>query len=53
MILYNEQYHISEIKMKRIKEDMPEQCRNCSQWRVVDLVNERVYCPYMINRCIL
>ena len=53
MILYSEQYYVEQERMRRIKENMPEKCRECSQWRVTDLINEKVYCPYMINKCIL
>ena len=37
-----------------IKENLPEQCKNCSFLIVVDSSKHKVRCPYMIkDRCIV
>lgn len=40
--------------MKKLKEELPEQCRECSMLEIIDAKKKKVYCPYMIKeRCML
>ncbi len=41
-------------KMKLIKNQLSEQCKNCSFLEVIDINKQIVRCPYLIkDRCIL
>ena len=41
-------------KLKCIKAQLPEQCKNCSFLEVIDLRKQKVYCPYMIkDKCLI
>ena len=41
-------------KIKCIKEELEEQCKNCSFLQILDLNKQEVYCPYRIKeRCML
>lgn len=40
-------------KLNRIRKQLPEQCKSCSFLEVVSIEKQKVYCPYMINKCIL
>lgn len=43
-----------EINLKYIKDNLPEQCKNCSFFIVTNVSQHKVYCPYMVkDRCIL
>lgn len=44
---------IEKQRKKELIKQLPEQCRNCLQLRIIDVKNKKVYCPYMIKRCIL
>lgn len=40
--------------MRKLKKDLPEQCKNCSFLEVINLREGKVYCPYMIKeRCLI
>ena len=40
--------------MRKLKKELPEQCKNCSFLEVINLREGRVYCPYMIKeRCLI
>ncbi len=38
--------------LKIIKE-LPEQCKKCSFLKIISTENKKVYCPYMIKKCVL
>ena len=40
--------------MKKLKEELPEQCRGCSFLEVINVKNKIVRCPYMIKeKCMI
>lgn len=40
--------------MRKLKKELPEQCKNCSFLEVINLREGKVYCPYMIKeRCLI
>lgn len=40
--------------MRKLKKDLPEQCKNCSFLEVINLRKGKVYCPYRIKeRCLI
>lgn len=42
------------IAIKKLKEDLPEECKKCTIINILDPKNEKVYCPYRINdKCVL
>ena len=53
MIEYDEK-RLKEKKLKQIKNELPEQCKNCSFLEITNLREGKVFCPYMIKeRCII
>lgn len=41
-----------ELFQKELKKKYP-QCAGCSHLQILDLDKKKVYCPYMIRRCVL
>lgn len=40
--------------LKELKKELPEECKDCTVYEVIDVYKKKVYCPYRINeRCIL
>lgn len=40
--------------MRKLKKDLPEQCKNCSFLEVINLRKGKVFCPYMIkDKCMI
>ncbi len=40
--------------MRKLKKELPEQCKNCSFLEVINLREQKVFCPYMIKeRCLI
>ena len=40
--------------MRKLKKELPEQCKNCSFLEVINLRKSKVYCPYRIkDRCMI
>lgn len=40
--------------MRKLKKELPEQCKNCSFLEIINLDKKIVYCPYMIkDKCII
>ena len=53
-MIEEEQKYNEKWKLKQIKSELPEQCKNCSFLEVIDLDNQVVRCPYMVkDRCML
>ena len=52
-ILDKQQKSESNERLKRIIEQLPEHCKNCSFLEIIDITKQIVYCPYMLKRCIL
>lgn len=41
-------------KIKKIKTQLPQMCKECSFLKILDLDKQQAYCPYMIkNKCVL
>ena len=41
-------------RLKQIKNELPEQCKNCSFLEITNLREGKVFCPYRINeRCLI
>ncbi len=42
------------LKIKKIKAQLPQECKECRLLQILELDNQKVYCPYRINdKCIL
>lgn len=40
--------------MRKLKKELPEQCKNCSFLEVINSRESKVYCPYMIkDKCMI
>lgn len=40
--------------MRKLKKDLPEQCKNCSFLEIINLREGKVFCPYKIKeRCLI
>ena len=52
-ILDKQQKKESDRKLKRIIEQLPEQCKNCAFLEIIDITKQTVHCPYMLKNCIL
>ena len=49
-----EQKYKDNDKLKQIKNELPEHCKNCSFLEVIDLDNQVVRCPYLVkNKCLI
>ena len=49
-----EQKYENNYKLKQIKNELPEQCKNCSFLEVINLDKQIVRCPYRIReRCLI
>ena len=48
-----EQNYNDRAMLRRIKENMPEKCKNCTMWKITNLREQKVHCPYMLTKCIL
>ena len=49
-----EQKYKDNDKLKQIKNELPEHCKNCSFLEVIDLDNQIVRCPYLVkNKCLI
>lgn len=43
-----------DFKIKKIKAQLPRECRNCSLLQILNLDKQKVYCGYRVNnKCIL
>lgn len=53
-MIEEEQKYKDNDKLKQIKNELPEQCRNCSFLVITNLREGKVFCPYMIKeRCLI
>ena len=49
-----EQKYKDNDKLKQIKNELPEQCKNCSFLEITNLREGKVFCPYRIKeRCLI
>lgn len=40
--------------VEKLKRNLPEECRECTQLKIINLKRQKVYCPYRIkDRCVL
>lgn len=40
--------------MRRLKKELPEQCKSCSFLEIINLRRGKVFCPYMIKeKCLI
>ena len=43
-----------DFKIKKIKAQLPQMCKECSLLQILNLDKQLVYCPYRINnRCLI
>ena len=43
-----------DFKIRKIKAQLPQMCKECGLLQILNLYNQKVYCPYMINnKCLL
>ena len=53
-MIEEKQKYEDKYKIKQIKKNLPEQCKNCSFLCVINLREQKVYCPYRIKeRCLI
>lgn len=53
-MIEDEQKWIDRDNLKKLKDKLPEECRNCNMLEIINLVKQKVHCAYRIkNRCIL
>lgn len=52
-ILDKQQKSENNERLKRIIEQLPEQCKNCSFLEIIDITKQTVHCPYMLKNCVL
>ena len=53
-MIEEEQKYNDKWKLKQIKHELPEQCKNCSFLEVIDLDNQVVRCPYLVkDKCLI
>lgn len=53
-MIEEEQKYKDNDKLKQIKNELPEQCQECSFLKVTSLREGKVFCPYMIKeRCLI
>lgn len=53
-MIEEEQKYKDNDKLKQIKKELPEQCKNCSFLEVTSLREGKVFCPYRIKeRCLI
>ncbi len=48
-MIEEEQKYKDNDKLKQIKNELPEQCQECSFLKVINLREGKVFCPYMIK----
>lgn len=40
--------------MEKLKRSLPTECRECAQLKIINLRQQKVYCPYIIkDKCIM
>ena len=53
-MIEEEQKYNEKWKLKQIKSELPEQCKNCSFLEVINLDEQIVRCPYLVkNKCLI
>lgn len=53
-MIEEEQKYKDNDKLKQIKNELPEQCQECSFLKVINLREGKVFCPYKIKeRCLI
>lgn len=53
-MIEEEQKYKDNDKLKQIKNELPEQCQECSFLKVTNLREGKVFCPYRIKeRCLI
>lgn len=53
-MIEEEQKYNEKWKLKQIKSELPEQCKNCSFLEITNLREGKVFCPYRIKeRCLI
>lgn len=53
-MIETEEQREERIKLKKLKEQLPEKCKECTIYQVIDVNKGKIYCPYRImEKCIL
>jgi len=39
-----------DVRLKSIKRQLSDSCKNCSMLQILDINKEKIYCPYLIKR---
>jgi hypothetical protein len=53
-MIEEEQKYADNYKLKQIKSELSEQCKNCSFLEITNLREGKVFCPYRIKeRCLI
>lgn len=53
-MIEEEQKYKDNYKLKQIKNELPDECKQCSILEIIDLDNQIVRCPYLVkNKCLI
>lgn len=53
-MIEDEERYIDIGYMNKLKKSLPEECRDCTIYKVINLRQQKVYCPYRLkDRCII
>ena len=52
-MIETQEQRIRNIQEERIRKQLPARCRNCRFLQFIDVRNKKLYCPYMINDCLI
>ncbi len=53
-MIEEEQKWIDKSNLEKLKQRLPEECKNCSFLEIVNLTKQKVHCAYRIkNRCLI
>lgn len=52
-MIETQEQRIRKIQEENIRKCLPPRCRKCSFLEFIDIKNKKLYCPYMINDCLI
>lgn len=52
-MIETQEQRIRKIQEENIRKQLPVRCRTCRFLQFISLRNKKIYCPYMINDCII
>lgn len=53
-IIEEQEKNKNQEKLKRIKEELPQECKECGMYKIIDMDKAKIYCAYRLNNsCML